>query len=85
MGYYGSFMVPMIVMGAIPLTIIGFLPGHAIVGQYFTATSMIGVIALAGIVVRNSLLLIDFIIEHQAQGRSIHEAVLLAGQTRLRL
>ena len=83
-GYYGSFMVPMIVMGAIPLTIIGFLPGHAIVGQYFTATSMIGVIALAGIVVRNSLLLIDFIIEHQAQGRSIHEAVLLAGQTRLR-
>ncbi len=83
-GYYGSFMVPMIVMGAIPLTIIGFLPGHAIVGQYFTATSMIGVIALAGIVVRNSLLLIDFIIEHQAQGRSVHEAVLLAGQTRLR-
>jgi len=83
-GYYGSFMVPMIVMGAIPLTIIGVLPGHAIVGQYFTATSMIGVIALAGIVVRNSLLLIDFIIENQAQGKSIHDAVLLAGQTRLR-
>jgi multidrug efflux pump subunit AcrB len=83
-GYYGSFMVPIIVMGAIPLTIIGFLPGHAIVGQYFTATSMIGVIALAGVVVRNSLLLIDFIIENQAQGRSLEDAVLLAGQTRLR-
>jgi multidrug efflux pump subunit AcrB len=83
-GYYGSFMVPMIVMGAIPLTIIGVLPGHTIMGQYFTATSMIGVIALAGIVVRNSLLLIDFIIENQAQGRNINDAVLLAGQTRLR-
>lgn len=83
-GYYRSFGVPLIVMGAIPLTIIGVLPGHTIMGQYFTATSMIGVIALAGIVVRNSLLLIDFILEYQRSGHSIDEAVLKAGQTRLR-
>ena len=83
-GYYRSFMVPLIVMGAIPLTIIGVLPGHAIMGQHFTATSMIGVIALAGIVVRNSLLLIDFILEYRAAGHRLDLAVLQAGQTRLR-
>ena len=82
--YYRSFSTPLIVMGAIPLTIIGFLPGHAIMGQYFTATSMIGVIALAGIVVRNSLLLIDFIIENRMQGHSLEFAVIEAGRTRLR-
>jgi multidrug efflux pump subunit AcrB len=71
-------------MGAIPLTIIGVLPGHAIMHQYFTATSMIGVIALAGIVVRNSLLLIDFILENRRAGQSIDAAVLAAGMTRLR-
>ena len=83
-GYYRSFAIPLIVMGAIPLTIIGVLPGHAIMGQYFTATSMIGVIALAGIVVRNSLLLIDFILEYQRAGHSLDAAVLAAGMTRLR-
>ena len=83
-GYYRSFTIPLIVMGAIPLTIIGVLPGHAIMGQYFTATSMIGVIALAGIVVRNSLLLIDFILEYQRSGHTLDEAVLAAGITRLR-
>ncbi|MDH5387361.1 MAG: efflux RND transporter permease subunit [Gammaproteobacteria bacterium] len=83
-GYYRSFAIPLIVMGAIPLTIIGVLPGHAIMGQYFTATSMIGVIALAGIVVRNSLLLIDFILEYRRKGNSLDEAVLAAGITRLR-
>ncbi|GMR20084.1 MAG: efflux RND transporter permease subunit [Gammaproteobacteria bacterium] len=83
-GYYRSFVIPMIVMGAIPLTIIGVFPGHAIMGQYFTATSMIGVIALAGIVVRNSLLLIDFILEYQKTGHPVHEAVLQAGKARLR-
>ncbi|MDH5632463.1 MAG: efflux RND transporter permease subunit [Gammaproteobacteria bacterium] len=83
-GYYRSFGIPLIVMGAIPLTIIGVLPGHTIMGQYFTATSMIGVIALAGIVVRNSLLLIDFILEYQRSGHTVQEAVLKAGQTRLR-
>ncbi len=83
-GYYRSFMIPLIVMGAIPLTIIGVLPGHAITHQYFTATSMIGVIALAGIVVRNSLLLIDFILENRRAGQSVDAAVLAAGMTRLR-
>jgi len=83
-GYYRSFAIPLIVMGAIPLTVVGVLPGHAIMGQYFTATSMIGVIALAGIVVRNSLLLIDFILEYRRAGHSLDEAVLQAGVTRLR-
>ena len=71
-------------MGAIPLTIIGVLPGHMLAGQYFTATSMIGVIALAGIVVRNSLLLIDFILEFRRAGHELREAVLQAGVTLMR-
>ena len=83
-GYYRSFAIPLIVMGAIPLTIIGVLPGHAILGQYFTATSMIGVIALAGIVVRNSLLLIDFILDYRNSGHALYDAVLQAGVVRLR-
>lgn len=82
--YYRAFSTPLIVMGAIPLTIIGVFPGHAIMGQYFTATSMIGVIALAGIVVRNSLLLIDFILEYRREGHSLEDAVLEAGKIRLR-
>jgi multidrug efflux pump subunit AcrB len=83
-GYYRSFAIPLIVMGAIPLTFVGVLPGHALMGQYFTATSMIGVIALAGIVVRNSLLLIDFILEYRRAGHSLDESVLAAGMMRLR-
>ena len=83
-GYYKSFMIPMIVMGAIPLTLVGVFPGHWLTHQAFTATSMIGVIALAGIVVRNSLLLIDFIIEHEARGCSVKEAVIEAGAIRFR-
>lgn len=83
-GYYRSFVIPLIVMGAIPLTVIGVLPGHTLFGQYFTATSMIGVIALAGIVVRNSLLLIDFILEFRRGGHTLHDAVLQAGITRMR-
>ena len=83
-GYYRSFATPMIVMGAIPLTLIGVLPGHALLGQYFTATSMIGVIALAGIVVRNSLLLIDFILDFRREGHDLREAVIQAGATRMR-
>jgi multidrug efflux pump subunit AcrB len=83
-GYYRSFAIPLIVMGAIPLTIIGVLPGHMLFGQYFTATSMIGVIALAGIVVRNSLLLIDFILDFRRAGHTLHDAVLQAGMTRMR-
>jgi multidrug efflux pump subunit AcrB len=88
-GYYRSFMIPVIVMGAIPLTMVGVFPGHAIMhaltgSAAFTATSMIGVIALAGIVVRNSLLLIDFILEYRQAGHGLQEAVLQAGVVRLR-
>lgn len=82
-GFYRSFFIPLIIMGAIPLTIIGVFPGHWVMQQPFTATSMIGVIALAGIVVRNSLLLIDFIIEHQKKGYTLESAVMESGVTRL--
>ncbi|HUZ92330.1 MAG TPA: efflux RND transporter permease subunit, partial [Methylocella sp.] len=83
-GYYRSFFMPVVVMGAIPLTLIGVFPGHWAMQQPFTATSMIGVIALAGIVVRNSLLLIDFIIVRRAEGLSLEGAVMEAGAVRLR-
>jgi len=83
-GYYKSFMLPMIVMGAIPLTLVGVFPGHWATGQAFTATSMIGVIALAGIVVRNSLLLIDFILDYRKQGFDLEQAVIEAGAVRFR-
>jgi multidrug efflux pump subunit AcrB len=83
-GYYRSFMVPVIVMGAIPLTMIGVFPGHWLMDQAFTATSMIGVIALAGIVVRNSLLLIDFILEYRREGKGLRESVIEAGKVRFR-
>lgn len=82
--YYKSFMLPVIVMGAIPLTLIGVFPGHWATGQAFTATSMIGVIALAGVVVRNSLLLIDFILDYRRQGYGLEEAVMEAGAVRFR-
>ncbi|MDD5404832.1 MAG: efflux RND transporter permease subunit [Sulfuricella sp.] len=83
-GYYKSFMMPLIVMGAIPLTLVGVFPGHWITQQAFTATSMIGVIALAGIVVRNSLLLIDFIVDYRKRGYALDEAVIQAGAVRFR-
>jgi len=82
--YYKSFMLPFIVMGAIPLTLVGIFPGHWFTGQAFTATSMIGLIALAGIVVRNSLLLIDFILDYRKQGYSLEAAVIEAGAVRFR-
>jgi multidrug efflux pump subunit AcrB len=83
-GYYKSFRLPLIVMGAIPLTMVGIFPGHWITGQAFTATSMIGFIALAGIVVRNSLLLIDFVLDYRAKGYSVRDAVIEAGKVRFR-
>lgn len=83
-GYYKSFVMPLIVMGAIPLTLVGVFPGHWITQQAFTATSMIGVIALAGVVVRNSLLLIDFIIDYRKQGYGLEQAVIEAGAVRFR-
>jgi multidrug efflux pump subunit AcrB len=83
-GWFQSFRVPLVIMAPIPLTLIGILPGHALTGAFFTATSMIGMIALAGIIVRNSILLVDFIQLAQERGRSLDEAVLEAGAVRFR-
>jgi len=82
--YYGGFILPMLVMAPTALTMIGIFPGHWITGQPFTATSMIGMIALAGIVVRNSTLLIDFILDYRAMGHDVKTAVLEAGAVRAR-
>ena len=79
---FRSYLVPLVIMAPIPLTIIGVLPGHALLGAQFTATSMIGMIALAGIIVRNSILLVDFVNLHVAQGMDLQQAVLLSGATR---
>ncbi len=73
---FKSYGVPLIIMAPIPLTIIGIMPGHALLGAQFTATSMIGMIALAGIIVRNSILLVDFINLELAAGKSLTEAVM---------
>ena len=67
---FRSYLTPLIIMAPIPLTIIGVMPGHALLGAQFTATSMIGMIALAGIIVRNSILLVDFV--NQAGGQPVH-------------
>ncbi|NOR72745.1 MAG: AcrB/AcrD/AcrF family protein, partial [Mariprofundaceae bacterium] len=82
--YYGEFILPMLVMAPTALTMIGIFPGHWITGQPFTATSMIGMIALAGIVVRNSTLLIDFILDYRRLGHDVKTAVLEAGAVRAR-
>jgi len=82
--YYGQFTLPMLVMAPTALTMIGIFPGHWITGQSFTATSMIGMIALAGIVVRNSTLLIDFILDYRKRGFDVKTAVLEAGAVRAR-
>ncbi|HEX6136214.1 MAG TPA: efflux RND transporter permease subunit [Casimicrobiaceae bacterium] len=72
---FGSYVTPLVIMAAIPLTIIGVMPGHALLGAQFTATSMIGMIALAGIIVRNSILLVDFINLQVARGVPFAQAV----------
>ncbi|MCP4125574.1 MAG: efflux RND transporter permease subunit, partial [Gammaproteobacteria bacterium] len=72
---FRSYLVPLVIMAPIPLTIIGILPGHAILGAQFTATSMIGMIALAGIIVRNSILLVDFINQQVREGMALEDAV----------
>ncbi len=79
---FKSYLTPLIIMAPIPLTIIGVMPGHALLGAQFTATSMIGMIALAGIIVRNSILLVDFINQQTAAGMDFQEAVIQAGATR---
>ncbi|HOX23311.1 MAG TPA: efflux RND transporter permease subunit, partial [Elusimicrobiales bacterium] len=78
-GWFGSFVTPLIIMVPIPLTLIGVLPGHWLMGSFFTATSMIGFIAGAGIVVRNSIILVDFIELRLKQGASLEEACIDAG------
>jgi len=79
---FRSYLVPLIIMAPIPLTIIGVMPGHALLGAQYTATSMIGMIALMGIIVRNSILLVDFIQQQVAEGMALEEAVLRAGAVR---
>ncbi|MCB1799541.1 MAG: efflux RND transporter permease subunit, partial [Gammaproteobacteria bacterium] len=89
-GMFGNFLVPAIIMAPIPLTLLGIVPGHWLVGlltgknAFFTATSMIGFIALAGIIVRNSILLVDFAIEEVRQGIDVREAVLRSCKARTR-
>jgi multidrug efflux pump subunit AcrB len=83
-GWFQSFRIPLVIMAPIPLTLIGILPGHALTGAFFTATSMIGMIALAGIIVRNSILLVDFIQLAEERGASLADAVVEAGSVRFR-
>lgn len=79
---FKSYLIPLIIMAPIPLTIIGVMPGHALLGTQFTATSMIGMIALAGIIVRNSILLVDFINQQVDEGIAFEEAVIRSGAVR---
>ncbi|HIO97592.1 MAG TPA: efflux RND transporter permease subunit, partial [Leucothrix sp.] len=79
---FRSYVVPLVIMSPIPLTIIGVLPAHWLMGQQFTATSMIGMIALAGIIVRNSILLVDFINEQLRSGVELKEAIINSSAVR---
>jgi multidrug efflux pump subunit AcrB len=81
---FGNFRIPALIMAPIPLTLLGIIPMHAIMGAEFTATSMIGWIALAGIIVRNSILLVDFSIHEIQRGTPVAEAVIRACKTRTR-
>jgi multidrug efflux pump subunit AcrB len=83
-GWFRSFIVPLTIMAPIPLTLVGILPAHAILGAFFTATSMIGFIAGAGIIVRNSIILVDFIELRRRQGMPLDQAVIDAGAVRFR-
>lgn len=82
--WFGSFISPLVIMAPIPLSLIGIIPGHALMGAFFTATSMIGFIAGAGIVVRNSIILVDFIELKLQEGVPLEEAVVQAGIIRFR-
>lgn len=79
---FRSYLIPIIIMSPIPLTLIGVMPGHMLLGVQYTATSMIGMIALAGIIVRNSILLVDFINQQLAEGVALREAVVIASAVR---
>uniref|UniRef100_UPI00261284E8 efflux RND transporter permease subunit n=1 Tax=Geobacter sp. TaxID=46610 RepID=UPI00261284E8 len=82
--WFKDFTTPLVIMAPIPLTLIGILPGHALFGAFFTATSMIGFIALAGIIVRNSIILIDFAEMKRREGLPLDEAIIEAGAVRFR-
>lgn len=83
-GWFKSYFTPLIVMTVIPFSLIGILPGHAAMGAFFTATSMIGFMAGAGIVVRNSVILVDFIELRLSHGRPLREACIESGAVRFR-
>ena len=82
--WFESFTMPFVIMAAIPFSLVGIFPGHALLGAFFTATSMIGFIAGAGIVVRNSIILVDFIELRLKEGMPLEEAVVDAGAVRFR-
>jgi multidrug efflux pump subunit AcrB len=83
-GRFRSFTIPLVIMASIPLSMIGIMPGFAMTGVYFSATSMIGVIALAGIVVRNSIVLLEFILDKKQEGMPLVQALIEAGAIRTR-
>jgi multidrug efflux pump subunit AcrB len=83
-GWFQSFVTPLIIMAAIPFSLVGILPAHGLMHAFFTATSMIGFIAGAGIVVRNSIILVDFVELRLAEGMPLAEAVVDAGAVRFR-
>jgi multidrug efflux pump subunit AcrB len=83
-GWFRSFLTPLVVMVAIPFSLVGILPAHGAMGAFFTATSMIGFMAGAGIVVRNSIILVDFIEQRLAEGMPLDQAVVDAGAVRFR-
>jgi multidrug efflux pump subunit AcrB len=83
-GQFGSFKLPLVILTPVPLTLIGIVAGHMIFGAPFTATSMIGFIALAGIIVRNSILLVDFIRHASAPGKSLRDTLIEAGRIRVK-
>jgi multidrug efflux pump subunit AcrB len=83
-GWFRSFVTPLVIMAAIPFSLIGILPAHAALGAFFTATSMVGFMAGAGIVVRNSIILVDFIEARVAEGMPLEQAVVDAGAVRFR-
>jgi multidrug efflux pump subunit AcrB len=82
--WFRNFITPIVIMVPIPLTLVGILPGHWIFGAFFTATSMIGFIALSGIIVRNSILLVDFAEQEWREGKDLRHALLTAGAVRFR-
>jgi multidrug efflux pump subunit AcrB len=83
-GWFQSFRTPITIMAAIPFSLVGIIPAHGLMGAFFTATSMIGFIAGAGIVVRNSIILVDFVELRLAQGMPLDQAVIDAGAVRFR-